>query len=120
MDIVITLPANIPWKEYRKELEAVADGTQVMYFRVPQLPTKAHVGDRCYILYRRLILGWMEIVYIGGVDGFTCTTTDTRWPAGNYVGRSGKFHQLANPIIAGRGFQGFHYADPEWRNAPER
>lgn len=123
MDIIITIPQSISWKEYEKELKAVEDGTQVMYFRVPNLPKKANIGDRCYICYRHLVVGWMEIVYIGQAPTFECTTTGTQWPAGNYIGRSGKFHYLKNPGITGGGypgFQGFRYADPEWRTLEER
>lgn len=88
MDIIITIPQSINWQEYEKELKTVEDGSQVMYFRVPTLPKKANVGDRCYICYRCFIVGWMEIVYIGQVLVFECTTAGTQWPAGNYVGRS--------------------------------
>lgn len=106
MDIIITLPSKTDWKEYQKELDLVKDKSHVMNFKVPFLPKKADVGDKCYLCYRNKIIGWMEIT--GFVDGeFDCTTTGKNWE-GNFIQRSGEFHHLSTKIPM-KGFRGFKY-----------
>lgn len=106
-DVVITLPSNLKWEEYEKELEAVKDGKQVMNFKVPKLPTSTAIGNKCYICYQGNIIGWMEIVGLVSDKDFDCTTTGKNW-SGNFIQRSGKFNKLETPI-AMKGFQGFRY-----------
>ena len=109
--ICITIPRDITWKEYERELAAVADGSQEMLFRLPGRPRKVEVGDRCYVCHRGYIIGWMTITGIEDCPGgFTCTTTGIKWPPGIYLKRSGEFHYLkARRPMAG--FQGFKYID---------
>ena len=35
MNVIITIPKKIKWEDYEKELETVADGSQMMLFKVP-------------------------------------------------------------------------------------
>ena len=109
-DIVITLPSTIDWKDYEKELNEVEDGTSVLNFKVPNLPTKTSIGCRCYICYKGNIVGWMKIVGLVKND-FDCTTTGKHWD-GNFIQRSGKFNYLKSPIPM-KGFQGFRYLTSE-------
>lgn len=113
MDIVITIPKSIKWEDYLKELKAVESGEQTMFFKVPTLPKKANVGDRCYLCHNGLVIGYMNITWMGVMSEFTCTTTIHVWPEGNYIGRSGKFTYI-KPIPY-KGFQGYRYAPQEWR-----
>lgn len=106
-DVVITLPSNLKWEEYEKELEAVKDGKQVMNFKVSNLPTNTAIGNKCYICYQGNIIGWMKITGLVKDTEFDCTTTDKNWK-GNFIQRSGKFNKLENPIPMS-GFQGFRY-----------
>lgn len=113
MDIVITIPKSIKWTDYQMELKAVESSEQTMFFKVPTLPKKANVGDRCYLCHNGLVVGYMNITWMGIMSEFTCTTTIQVWPAGHYIGRSGKFTYI-KPIPY-KGFQGYRYAPQEWR-----
>lgn len=104
MDIIITIPKSIPWEEYKKELKAVEDYSSVMNFKTQHFP-KTNVGDKCYLLYNGLILGWMEITGLSEKT-FQCTTTGKVW-TGKFIERSGPLHKI-NPIPM-KGFQGFRY-----------
>lgn len=103
-DIIITIPKSIDWNEYKKEIEVVKDGSQVMNFKVNNFPnTKA--GSRCYIIHNGAIRGWMEIVGLSE-ENFICSTTGREWK-GKFIQRSGPFHEI-DPIPM-KGFQGFRY-----------
>jgi hypothetical protein len=104
MDIVITIPKNIKWEEYEKELEAVKDGKEVMNFKVNAFPS-TFIGNRCYVVHDGFIKGWMEIVGLSNKD-FVCSTTGTEWK-GKFIERSGPFTYI-EPIPM-KGFQGFRY-----------
>lgn len=114
MDIVITIPKNIKWEDYLKEIYTVQGGKEMMLFRVPKLPKKLNIGDRCYLCYQGQIVGFMKVSWASYIAGFDCTTTGNHWDAGNYVGRSGSFFKMENPVEY-KGFQGFRYAPVEWR-----
>lgn len=114
MDIIITIPKNIKWNEYLKEISAVRDGDQQMMFKVPHLPQHTNIGDRCYLCYQGKIIGFMNISWLGYNLGFDCTTTGIHWDAGNYIARSGHFYRICEDIDY-KGFQGFRYAPVEWR-----
>lgn len=109
MDIVITIPKKIKWEDYKKELEAVADGSQMMLFKVPFKPKHYLIGGRCYVCYNGRIVGWMKIVDVIYRDGFTCSTTGTIWSEGWYICRSGEFHYI-DPIPM-KGFRGIRYTE---------
>lgn len=114
MDIIITIPKNILWEDYLKEIATVQDGDQQMMFKVPHTPKQADIGNRCYLCYQGKIAGFMHISWIGYNPGFDCTTTGIHWDAGNYIARSGPFYK-AQEDIDYKGFQGFRYAPVEWR-----
>ena len=127
MDIIVTLPQRIEWADYQRELDAVADGGGVLNYRLPGPPgtpggglvvsaLKGTAGEdaRCYLVWRRAVRGWMEIVGVRHYSrGFTCQTTGKFWPPGVYIQRSGPFHRI-EPMPM-RGFQGWRYAPKEWR-----
>jgi hypothetical protein len=108
-DIVITIPKSISWPEYQKELDAVADGSQKMRFKVNNWPKEAKVGDKCYVAYQGAIRGWMPIV--GFWEGsFKCTTTGRTW-SGKFIERSGEFNSVDPTPM--KGFQGWRYLTNE-------
>ena len=115
MDIVITIPKKIEWKDYLKEIEAVRDGSQVMLYKLPFKPKCDLVGSKCFVCWRGHIVGWMNIVDVIYSDGFTCTTTNTPWPEGWYVARSGEWTYL-QPGIPMKGFQGIRYVKDELKD----
>lgn len=108
--IIITIPKNINWKDYEKELKAVEDGKMEMHYKVHVLPRDVNVGDRCYVCHDGFVRGWMKISHIGPINGFRCTTTGKDWDGGNYISRTGKFHYLKNPYPM-KGFMGFRKVD---------
>ena len=103
-DIIITLPKNVSWSDYEKELELVKDGHSVLNFKVNSFP-KTAVGNKCYLVYNGEIKGWMEIIGLSEKE-FTCSTTGTEWK-GKFIERSGPFNYIT-PIPM-KGFQGFRY-----------
>ena len=104
--IIITLPATMSWEDYEKELDKVKDWAAVMNFKVPNFPTGIKKGDRCYILHKGVVKGWMEITGFTE-QPFTCTTTGKSWK-GKFIQRSGPFHYIDKDIRM-KGFQGFRY-----------
>jgi hypothetical protein len=117
MDIIITIPKTVNWDEYLQEIKTVASGEQTMYFKVPNLPVKTNVGDRCYLCYCNRIIGYMRINFLGYIPkpGFTCTTTGAYWSEGRYIGRTGSIFWADEQQMDYKGFQGFRYAPVEWR-----
>lgn len=105
-DIMITIPKGIGWDEYERELDKVKDWKETMYFKVNSLPVNTSVGMKCWLCYKNELVGWMTIVSLVN-GGFTCSTTGKRWD-GNFIGRSGPFHRLSNPVSV-KGFRGFRY-----------
>ena len=104
--IVITLPSNIDWEDYEKELAKVADGRHVLNFKVPNFPKGVRIGDRCYMVHRGYVIGWMGIAGMSEKT-FNCSTTGKKW-TGRFIERSGRFHYLDEKIPM-KGFQGFRY-----------
>lgn len=109
---VITLPKSFSWSDYQEELAAVADGSQVMNYRVRGFPHEMRRGDRCYLVHDGRVRGWMEIVgRMSRNKPWVCSSTGRQWPAGKYILRSGPFHKLDNgPAM--QGFQGVRRYDP--------
>ena len=104
MDWAITLPKNIEWEDYEQELLFVEDWTGVLNYRVP-FKVGVKEGDRCFLVWRGQVRGWMEIMGIDHCpDGFACEVTGKQWPPGYYVQRSGPFHKVDGPAMTG--FQG--------------
>ena len=111
-DWIITVPQGTDWREYQKEINAVKDGREYMNYRLPYKP-KAQKGDRCFILYRGIVRGWMEIVdVVYRPMGFTCTTTGVQWPEGWYLRRSGEFHEVEGHARM-IGFRGVRRYEPK-------
>ena len=104
-DIIITIPSNIKWDDYQKEIESVKDGNQVMNFKVSNFPQKTAIGCKCYLCYKGFIIGWMKIVGMEDMS-FDCTTTGKDWK-GKFIQRSGEFHKI-EPIQM-TGFLGFRF-----------
>lgn len=108
-NIVVTLPSDVKWEDYQKELDAVKDGKQVLNFKVPFLPRKDMRDsiERCYLVYHGQIVGWQRVCGFVENKEFTCTTTGEQWQ-GCFIQRTGEFHKLERPI-AMTGFRGWKY-----------
>ncbi len=104
MDIVVTMPRQVDWRIYEEELKAVDDWKGELLYRVSQ-PPQVFPYDRCYLVWRGAVRGWMSLLSACPRDGFHCTITGKWWPAGNYLVRSGPFHRI-EPIPM-RGFRGW-------------
>lgn len=102
-DIMITIPKNISWEDYEKELEAAANG-EVMNFKVQHFP-KTSKGNKCYIVHNGKVKGYMTISGLTE-KSFTCSTTGKEW-TGKFIERTGKFHKIEEYDM--KGFQGFRY-----------
>lgn len=109
MDIIITLPRNVSWDEYQKELDAVIHKSQMMSFKIPTFPKNAKVGDKCYICHKGFVVGYMLICGFS-TKKFICTTTGKEF-SGNFVERTGKFYKIDKKIPY-KGFQGYRYYNP--------
>lgn len=95
MDIIITLPSNIEWSNYQKELELVKHGDHVLNFKVSNFPKNTKVGEKCYLVHRSYIVGWMHIFGFSEKD-FICSTTHKNF-TGKFIERSGHFYKI-DPI----------------------
>jgi len=111
-DWVVTLPQKVEWSDYERELEAVRDRSGVLNYRLMLLPLRVNAGDRCFIIWRGRVRGWMEISGVARwPEGFTCQTTGLFWPPGHYLQRSGPFHPVDGPEM--RGFRGIRRFDDQ-------
>lgn len=104
-DIIITIPKNTKWEEYKKELAKARQG-QSLNFKVAQFP-KTGKGNKCYICYNGNVIGYHFISQLSN-KAFTCTTTGRNF-SGKFVERTGKFYKI-EPIPM-KGFQGYRYFD---------
>ena len=112
--IIVTLPSNESWEDYEQEFNKVKDYSSVMNFKVHNFPKGIQKGDKCYIVHRGWIKGWMEIVGFSEKE-FDCTTTGKQWK-GKFIERSGPFHNIDENIPM-KGFQGFRYFNfEEYKN----
>lgn len=109
MDWIITLPQRVEWLDYERELAAVTDRTSVLNYRVHRAPKAMRPGDRCFLVWRGRVRGWMEIVgVVEHPQGFTCQTTGVYWRPGIYIQRAGEFHLIDGPVMLGfRGVRSF-------------
>lgn len=102
---MITVPQDIEWEDYHRELDTVKDGSQVMNYRVSNIPKDLKEGDRCFVVWRGQVRGRQYIVGAVKRDKFNCTTTGKNWDPGNYIQRSGSFRTIeGGPKM--KGFQG--------------
>ncbi len=111
LDWVVTLPQHIEWADYERELAAVRDGTRALNYRLARAPRELRAGDRCFLVWRGRVRGWMEVIgEVTHAQGFVCGSTGQRWAPGTYLQRSGEFHPVAGPAL--RGFQGIRRFRP--------
>lgn len=108
-DLIITLPKNVKWSEYEKEL-AKAEQGEILNFKVNNIPKQTEKGCKCFLLYNGEVKGYMTICDLGHKT-FKCTTTGKEWD-GNFVQRTGKFNQI-KPIQM-KGFQGYRYFEDDY------
>ncbi|WP_018249850.1 hypothetical protein [Orenia marismortui] len=109
MDIAITIPKSENWKKWLEECKEVEEKELLLnYFLGDRgLPRKAQAGDKCFVVYDGYIRGYHLIADLAHKNRFVCQTTGRVWKAGNYIIRSGEFHEI-EPVKM-KGFQGFRY-----------
>lgn len=108
MNWVITIPKTIYWEDYKLELKAVESGRRNINYRVRYIPKEMKVGDKMFIVHDGKVRGYMKVTAFGEKPGFTCMSTGIRWPAGNYIERSGKFTYIEPINMVGfRGIRKF-------------
>ena len=105
-NIIITIPKTIKWEDYKKELDNAEKG-DIMNFKVPFLPKIPIIGNKCYVVYKGFIKGYMIISGVIDNSNFNCTTTGQNW-SGKFIQRTGKFYYLTEEIPY-KGFQGWRY-----------
>ena len=106
--LIITLPESIDWSDYCVELHKAEKHRKKLNFRVYEFPVGISKGDRCYVVHRGLIVGWMEIVGLSEKRGF-CQLAQKK-VKGKFIERSGPFHYIKEKMPH-RDFQGFRYFD---------
>lgn len=109
MDWVVTIPQKIEWSEYQKEIDKVESGVYAMNYRVPYKP-KVSSGDRCFVVWRGKVRGWMKITGAVRHVPFQCLTTGKMWKEGWYIQRSGPFYKVDGPDM--KGFRGLRKYSP--------
>ena len=108
--IIVTLPSNIAWSDYKKELDKVKDYKNVLNFKVYNFPKDISKGSKCYVAHNGYVKGWLEIVGFSEKE-FICNVTGKEW-SGKFIERSGPFHYIDKEIPM-RGFQGYRYFSEE-------
>ena len=107
--LCITIPKNISWEDYRRELDDARENNLVLNYKLSNYPKNVGPGDRCYVVHDGLIRGWSEIIdIVRRPEPFICHTTGRLWDAGIYVQRSGDFHYLKKRVEM-KGFMGYRY-----------
>lgn len=109
--LLLTIPKNIKWEDYLKELEEVKDGSSEINYKVSSKPSKVNIGDKCFICHNGFIKGWMIISNISQKQ-FKCSTSGKDWDYAWYVSRSGQFYSLQKEIHQ-KGFMGYKYITKE-------
>ena len=104
-DIIVTIPSNIKWDDYQKELDDAVKNNYVLNYKVNSFPKRTKIGNKCYLVYNNNIVGWLPIIGFEEKE-FTCQTTSREW-IGKFIVRSPKL-TLTNPIPM-KGFRGFRY-----------
>lgn len=102
-DIIITIPQSVDENTYLEELKKAENG-EILNFKVANFP-KTGKGNKCYIVYKGFIRGYMIISNLSEKE-FTCTTTNKHYK-GKFIERTGKFYKI-DPIPM-KGFQNFRY-----------
>ena len=105
--LLVCIPSSVKWEEYEKELKAVENWKEEMFFKVANLPTLK--CDRCYLAHQGKIKGWMKVTGYQDSAKFKCSTTGKEWE-GKFIKRSGPFHKVKEVNCAP--FRGFHYIVP--------
>lgn len=104
--LIITIPKTTSWEDYEKEIKDVEEKGLCMKFKVPSFPLHIQATDRCYVVYKGVVKGWMEIVALTEEE-FECETTGKIWK-GKFIVRGGKFHRMQRKITY-PSFQSFRY-----------
>jgi len=114
VSFIVTVPKTVSWTEYKKELETVKDGGQVLRYKTRYFPKEMSIGDRLYIYHDGYVRGYMLISGLIDLDEpWVCTTTGQQWPSGKYIERTGEFLHLNTPVSF-KGFRGVRrYAESE-------
>lgn len=106
-DIVITLPDEIDWNDYEKEIVSVQKPGKVLNYKVSTFPKHSGIGNRCYMCHKGHVKGWMKIVGMSEKE-FVCEVTKKK-SKGKFIERGGKFYKV-DPIPL-KGFKGYMYYD---------
>ena len=112
---IVTLPRTVQWEDYKKELAAVADGSQSMFYKLPYKPKGMQPGDRCYVTWWDYVRGYMIIKDVQRRE-FACSTTGAQWSIGWYMERTGEFFRVEEKLV--RGIRGIRRYDEE--TTPEK
>lgn len=107
MDIIITLPKKIKWKDYKIELKVV-ESSGLINFKVPRFPKNTVVNEKCFLVHDGLIKGYM-LIHGFTEKEFVCSVTEKKW-TGKFIERYGQFYYL-DKMIKYKGFQGWRYFD---------
>ena len=57
--LIITLPEQVNWSDYCVELYKAEKHRKKLNFRVYDFPVGITKGDKCYVVHRGMIIGWM-------------------------------------------------------------
>jgi len=119
-DWLITIPQQITWEAYQRELDVVKKEHCVTFlnYKVPFIPREFRRGDRCFVVWRGQVRGWMICWDSFKADKpWACETSGTWWGAGSYIQRYGEFYALKDGEAI-KGFQGIRrYRLPRERAA---
>jgi len=108
--ITITIPKK-GIKVWLKELYEAMDSDLELWFKIPTIPRKAIIGDKCYVIHDNQIIGYHIIKAFKYTNGFTCKITEKYWGEGNYVVRDAKSWVKLNKPVLSKSHRGYRYLD---------
>lgn len=113
MDIVITLPASLPWSDTEILLNGGEDGQTNMKIKLDKRPKNFKSGERCYIAHNNLIRGYIIVDHFkltGNID------TSRPFPKIYHGIKYTAWYQLDKPIFI-KGFRGFRYMNDQLKKS---
>lgn len=118
-DLIVTTPLTERAAAAEEAQDCQEAGGGTYFRRLGSQAASVRPGDRVYYVEAGFVRGY---AVVSRTSYYTrarrCATTGRQWPAGWYVEMDAASWRWLTPLPL-RGFQGWRYAPPEWRELPE-
>ena len=111
MNIIVTMP-DLEKEGYKKLIKFYKKLKETIYFKVPFLPKRTIIGEKCAIVSNGVLIGFHKIIGMRFVDKEELAKLSHGfWDEGYYIIRDGATFKEAEEKITVKGFRGFRYSD---------